>query len=399
LRHARSIPPIEVGFARSRTIGHSPGMFFAATWNRRFLVLTTVCVVAGCGGSKGDASGTTPQPYTGPGATLKVMTRNLYFGAEVDASLASSTVAELPAHVAAVWAAVQQSDFPGRAKLIVDEIVAEQPDIIAFQEMELFRMQSPSDFVPGAVPNAETVAPNGDMLVIIENELAARGLDYGLPVLVDAHTDLELPSVDASGAAYDLRMTDRNVVFARPSIVASNQRGQDFASAFTVPVAGLASGISIKLTRGFGAVNLVADGVPFTLVNTHLEVGGFLAAVQEGQANNLVDALAPVAGQVILTGDFNSPADGSDTKSYQTVTQSFTDAWPVVNASDPGFTCCTDITAAAISPDQRIDLALYRGKVRPEAAKVVGLDASVRTAGGLLPSDHQGVVTTLTVGQ
>jgi hypothetical protein len=367
-------------------------MLNPTAWTRLFLVSTAVGL--GCGDSAGGPSG-----YTGPGKTLKVMTRNVYFGAEVDASLAVSTPAEIPPAVAGLWETVQQSDFLGRAKLIVDEIVAEQPDIIAFQEMELFRMQSPSDFVPGASPNAEDVAPNGDLLAIMQDEMTTRALDYGDPVLVDAHTDLELPSVDASGAIYDLRMTDRNVVFVRSSISASNPRGQDFANSFNVPLGGLASGIFIKLTRGFGAVDLVADGVPFTLVNTHLEVGGFLASDQEGQAKDLVDALAPVSGQVILVGDFNSAADGSDTTSYQTVTQAFTDAWPVVNPTDPGFTCCTDITAPALSPTQRIDLVLYRGKVRPEAANLAGLDASARTAGGLLPSDHVGLVTTLTVGQ
>jgi endonuclease/exonuclease/phosphatase family metal-dependent hydrolase len=102
---------------------------------------------------------------------------------------------------------------------------------------------------------------------------------------------------------------------------------------------------------------------------------------------------------VVLVGDFNSAADGSTTTTYHIVTQAFSDAWPKVNATDPGFTCCTDITAAALSPTERIDLAFYRGKVRPEAANLAGLDASARTAGGLLPSDHVGLVTTLTVGQ
>jgi hypothetical protein len=356
---------------------------------RLLLVATAACL--GCGDSTGGS-------YTGPGTTLKVMTRNVYFGAEVNASLVVSTPEQIPPAVAGLWAAVQQSDFPGRAKLLVDEVVAEQPDIIAFQEMELFRMQSPSDFVPGASPNAEEVAPNGDLLAIMQGELAARGLDYGDPVLVDAHTDIELPSVDASGATYDLRMTDRNVVFVRPSISASNPRGQDFANSFTVPLGGLSSGITITLARGFGAVDLLAGGVPFTFVNTHLEVENF-ASIQEGQAQNLLDALAPVAGQVVLVGDFNSAADNSTTNTYHSVTQIFSDSWPKVNASDPGFTCCTDITAAALSPTERIDLVLYRGKVRPEAANLAGLDASARTAGGLLPSDHVGVATTLTVGQ
>jgi hypothetical protein len=368
-------------------------MLDARHWTRLLMVLTAVGL--GCGDGGGGSGGA----YTGPGKTVKVMTRNLYFGAEINASMAVATAAEIPPVVASLWATVQQNDFPGRAKLVVDEVVAEQPDIIAFQEMELFRMQSPSDFAPGASPNAEDVAPNGDMLAILKDELAARGLDYGEPVLVDPHTDIELPSADANGAIYDLRMTDRNVVFVRPSISASHPRGQDFASSFSIPLGGLSSGISIKLARGFGAVDLVADGVLFTMVNTHLEVGGFLATDQEGQAKNLVDALAPLAGQVILVGDFNSPADNSGSKSYQTVTQAFTDAWPQVNPTDPGPTCCTDLTEAAISPGERIDLVLYRGKVRPEAASVVGLDASARTPGGLLATDHLGVIATLTIGQ
>ena len=363
----------------------------ATDWTRPLLVATAVCL--GCGNDSGG-----PSDYTGPGKTLKVMTRNVYFGAEVDASLAVSTPEQIPPAVAGLWEAVRQSDFSGRAKLLVDEVVAAQPDIIAFQEMELFRTQSPSDFAPGASPNAQDVAPNGDLLAIMQGELASRGLDYGEPVLVDPHTDIELPSVDASGAVYDLRMTDRNVVFVRPSISASNPRGQDFASSFRVPVAGLGSGIAITLTRGFGAVDLLADGVAFTFVNTHLEVEGF-ASVQQGQAQNLFDALAPVSGQVILAGDFNSAADGSTTTTYHTVTQTFSDAWPKLNTTDPGFTCCTDINAAALTPTERIDLVLYRGKVRPEAGSLVGLDASARTAGGLLPSDHLGLVTTLTVGQ
>ena len=90
----------------------------ATDWTRPLLVATAVCL--GCGNDSGG-----PSDYTGPGKTLKVMTRNVYFGAEVDASLAVSTPAQIPPAVAGLWAAVQQSDFPGRAKLIVDEIVAE----------------------------------------------------------------------------------------------------------------------------------------------------------------------------------------------------------------------------------------------------------------------------------
>jgi endonuclease/exonuclease/phosphatase family metal-dependent hydrolase len=326
------------------------------------------------------------------------MTRNVYLGADFDSALNVSSPALIPAAVAGVWDKVQKSDFPGRARLIAQEVATALPDIVAFQELEWFRMQSPSDFVVGAAPNAEQSAPNGDMLTIMRDALAAAGLDYGDPVVVASHTDTELPGVDAQGVTFDLRMTDRDAVFVRPSLLATNKHTEDFPTLFTVPVGGLGSGIFIKLTRGFATVDLSVQGVPFTFVNTHLEVGGMLSAVQEGQAQDLVRSLPPLAGQVVMAGDFNSAADGSTTASYKTVTGAFADTWPEVNAADPGLTCCTDITAPALAPHERIDLVLTRGKVRAEAATRTGAEAQ-RTAGGLLPSDHLGVLTTLAIGQ
>jgi endonuclease/exonuclease/phosphatase family metal-dependent hydrolase len=326
------------------------------------------------------------------------MTRNVYLGADFDTALNVAKPDLIPAAVASIWDQVQKSDFPGRARLIAQEVAAAMPDIVAFQELEWFRVQSPSDFVAGATPNAETSAPNGDFLAIMRDALAAAGLDYGDPVVVATHMDTELPAIDAQGNAFDLRMTDRDAVFVRPGVLASNPRSEDFPHLFTVPVGGLDSKIFIKLTRGFAAVDLTIQGVPFTFVNTHLEIGGLLSGTQQEQAKDLVGRLASFAGQVVLAGDFNSAADGSTTESYKTVTAEFADAWSEVNAADPGLTCCTDIQAPALAPHERIDLILAKGKVRAEAATRTGIEGQ-RTSAGLLPSDHLGVVATLTVGQ
>jgi endonuclease/exonuclease/phosphatase family metal-dependent hydrolase len=205
--------------------------------------------------------------------------------------------------------------------------------------------------------------------------------------------------MDADGKSFDLRMTDRDAVFVRPGLLTANlnQHTEDFATFFTVPVGGLSSGIFLKLTRGFATVDLAVQGTPFTFVNTHLEVGGMLSTFQERQAQDLVGKLASLGGRVVMAGDFNSAADGSTTASYKTVTSAFADTWPEVNAADPGLTCCTDISAPALAPHERIDLVLTRGKVRAEAATRTGAEGQ-RTPGGFLPSDHLGVVTTLTVG-
>ena len=356
--------------------------------------LVVITLLVGCS-SGGEGA------WNGPGVSVKVMTRNVYLGGEFDSLIGAQTMAQIPGMVDTFWKGVQTSNFPARAALITDEVAAEMPDIVAFQELELFRMQTPSDFDPKAAPNAADTAPNGDLLAILTAALAARGLDYGEPVAVATHTDTEMPGADASsGATYDLRLTDRDAVFARPGLTVSNVRTADFPTyiSLPVPLSSLGAGILVQLKRGYAAMDVQAGGVPFTFAATHLEVGGQASAYQEGEARDLVTALAPIAGPLVLVGDFNSAANLPSTQSYSIVTQSFTDAWSQVNPTDTAPTCCTDIASPAPAPTDRIDLVLYRGHVHPQAAERTGTDPAERTASGLLPSDHQGVAAALTIG-
>ncbi|HJX54646.1 MAG TPA: endonuclease/exonuclease/phosphatase family protein [Polyangia bacterium] len=357
--------------------------------------LALVALLVGCSSGGEEA-------WSGPGTSVKVMTRNVYLGGEFDSLLKAQTMAQIPGLVDAFWNGVQASNFPARAALIADEVATEMPDIVAFQELELFRMQIPSDFDPKAAPSATDTAPNGDLLAILTAALASRGLDYGEPVAVATHTDTEMPGVDASsGTTYDLRLTDRDAVFARPGLTVSNVRTADFPTfiSLPVPLGNLGAGILVQLKRGYAAMDVQAGGVPLTFAATHLEVGGQVSAFQEDEARDLMTALAPIAGPLVLMGDFNSAANLPSTQSYSIVTHSFTDAWSQVNPTDAAPTCCTDIASPAPAPTDRIDLVLYRGHVHPQTAERTGTDSAERTASGLLPSDHQGVSATLTVGQ
>jgi endonuclease/exonuclease/phosphatase family metal-dependent hydrolase len=329
------------------------------------------------------------------GTRVTVMTRNVFLGAEFDEIIVAPSVADIPARVGAFWRAVQAADYPSRAKLVADEVAAVQPDILAAQELELFRMQTPSNFdVSAPVIDAETVAPAGDLLAILQAELMARGLDYGDPVVVVAHTDAEMPGIDEAGTTFDLRLTDRDAIFVRQGLTVTNPRGADFSTFIAVSLGGSTGGIPVKLKRGYAIVDVNAGGTPFTFVSTHLEVGGRAALFQEAQARELITALAGITGSVILAGDFNSAAAGTTSRSYATLTTVFTDAWAKVNANDPGFTCCSAI-AADPAPTERIDLVLFRGSVSALSAARVGLTA--RTPGGLSASDHQGVWATLSL--
>jgi endonuclease/exonuclease/phosphatase family metal-dependent hydrolase len=332
-------------------------------------------------------------------ASLKVMTRNLYLGADFADIINATSLTEIPARVDAFWQAVQQSNLQGRIQLFADEIAQQQPDILALQEVELFRIQVPSNFdAASPLVDAETPAPSGDLLLLLQAEMEARGLDYGQPIAINTLTDTELPAQNSAGDRYDFRLTDRDVIFVRPGIVANNVQAKPFTTFVAVPIGGFSSGVFARLMRGYTTVSLSANGIPFTFVNSHLEVGGQIAAYQEAQAQELATALANVKGTIIAAGDFNSSADGSTTKSYATLTRTFTDAWNKLDPSDPGPTCCTQLSDPAPTHNQRIDLVLYRGNVRIDGIARIGMDPGQRTSDSLWPSDHLGVVASLTIG-
>ena len=174
---------------------------------------------------------------------------------------------------------------------------------------------------------------------------------------------------------------------------------------FNIPL-GSQTGVPVDLVRGLGRVDATVAGARFTFANTQLEAGGggnneqakaLLAPLQEGQARDLLNLLKPVAGPVVLVGDFNSAADKTGTMSYATVAGSFSDAYAKLNPGMPGFTCCTDIVAPAPAPTSRIDIVFFRGGVSAQSIELVGVDPAKRSPAGLWPSDHAGVVATLQV--
>jgi endonuclease/exonuclease/phosphatase family metal-dependent hydrolase len=174
---------------------------------------------------------------------------------------------------------------------------------------------------------------------------------------------------------------------------------------FTVPF-GVMTGAPVNLVRGLGRVDVNLGGAHFTFANTHLEVSGggndpraaaLLLPLQEAQAADLLTLLNPVAGPVVLVGDFNSPAGAPMKSSYAAIADKgkFTDAYATTNSGMPGFTCCTDIAAPAPNHSSRIDVVFFRGGVTAQSVEIVGVDPAKRSPMGLWPSDHAGVVASL----
>jgi len=355
------------------------------------LIALTLPLFAGCD-SNGGSSGLNTE--------VTVMTRNLYLGADLFSLLDPSCAdAAILVCVAQLYGTVVASDVHARMAAIAAEIEATNPDLVGLQEVTTYYSQVPGDH---HIPGSETQATNVtfDFLEILMDELDARGLNYNIAA-ENMNADIEFPSTLDGVNFIDYRLMDRDVILARNDVTVSNVSENNFDAAITavIPI----GGVDITFTRGFSHLTAMKDGVSFTFANAHLEVGGEAVAAQIAQGAVLKGVLSNVTSPVIAVGDFNSnPADaGDDGSVYRSFTNDYTDAWTnSQGTSTPGNTCCQDAdiqnTPSALST--RIDVIFYRGDADATSAVVVGDDEADMTPSGVWPSDHAGVISTLTIG-
>ena len=88
---------------------------------------------------------------------LKVVTQNLYVGADIFRIFEAQTPEDIPFVVAEILGTVFATDFPERAEAIADQIARTEPHLIGLQEVSLLRVQSPGDFLIGNPLPAEDV--------------------------------------------------------------------------------------------------------------------------------------------------------------------------------------------------------------------------------------------------
>jgi endonuclease/exonuclease/phosphatase family metal-dependent hydrolase len=133
----------------------------------------------------------------------------------------------------------------------------------------------------------------------------------------------------------------------------------------------------------------------FRFVNSHFEAFDPGEFIRVQQAQELLEGPLDTELPVVLVGDFNSDANaGGLAYAILTGVGGFDDVWNLTNPGDPGLTCChaADLRNDEVDLRSRIDLILIRDGVRARDAEVIGVDPALRTASGLWPSDHAGVV-------
>jgi endonuclease/exonuclease/phosphatase family metal-dependent hydrolase len=333
------------------------------------LLALLACVAASAGEAK-----RSPVPIT-------VMTRNLYLGANLDSILQAKSFGEAYTAVEKDWADVQANDFPARAPAIAREIANVRPDFVGFQELSLYRTQTPADFT---VTPATTLAL--DYAKELRKALAARKLRYRFLAISNA-TDAELPSGDPP--KMDIRLTIRDGLLVRIDKKIKIKRVRTGLYATTTPLFG---GL-VTAKRGWVLADATVGGRRFRVITTHLE--SFNDTSQVAQGMELVAPGGPANATVptVLLGDLNSRADGTGTPTRANLLAAgFQDAWPQAHPGDIGLSCChgDDLREVGGPFYSRIDYVLLRHGFKAVAAGIVGEEPADRLS-GLWPSDHAGV--------
>ena len=94
---------------------------------------------------------------------VKVMTRNLYLGADIFKVVEAAQVPPsidlyaVPRAVAEVYQTMLFTSFESRAEGIADEIARDKPDVIGLQEVSTYYIQTPGDYLAGNPVQAETL--------------------------------------------------------------------------------------------------------------------------------------------------------------------------------------------------------------------------------------------------
>jgi hypothetical protein len=365
------------------------------------------------------------------GATISILTRNQFLGADLTPIAQADDV---PSFLAATRAALERiavNNFPERAQALAREIADRQPDVVALQEVFDFRLNGqhgPPPFVDHLAETLDALADLGASYVVVAS---VRNFDVTLPA-----------DLDGDGAPESfVSATDRDVILAREDLV-------DDGAVTPVPLSGVCARPSgdggpgcnyvtvatiptplggLPFERGYVAVDVVIGGRTFRVVNTHLEVENLdpsnplsplIQSAQAAELKTVMDAVTPAAIALVVAGDLNStpfdplfpdPENGPFVRPFQqlalgvdlfgqpTAGGPYQDVWELRAGEPIGNTCCEPehLFSPVSTLFERKDLVFSRQVPSSVKANVVGADVGDKTPSGLWPSDHAGVFVRL----
>ncbi|WP_109508829.1 endonuclease/exonuclease/phosphatase family protein [Nocardioides speluncae] len=297
---------------------------------------------------------------------IRVATYNIYLGAELS-PLVLLEPGKLDEHAQTLRATLRRTHFPSRARAIAKLLVRERIDLVGLQEVTTW---------------TEAGEVFSDALAELTDALEELGAPY------DVHAFNRSFGGSAKSGTLDMSLTGGCAILRRRDSAATvvGESVAVFDATMTLPPS---PEVEIAVTRGWSRVDLDVDGRPLTLVNTHTEA--YDDDIRDAQREQMVAGLGD--GPTVVVGDFNAlPDDVGMPKEYA-------DAW-LAAGNDPagGLTWgqAPDLSNPENTASLRIDFVFVRD-AEVTGCSVVGFDPADRTADGVWPSDHAGVVAEILV--
>lgn len=303
---------------------------------------------------------------------VSVMTRNLFLGADLIPLATAGQGDPFKQAATGLLNEIRASDPNGRMKLVAGEIAKAKPDVVGLQEVSLWRTGP-----PGAAPTTVVA----DYLKTITTELARRHVPYRVAT---KRLGLSLRAPTSSGV--DVSVAIGDAVLVRQGVATSGARSGLFRQQLTVPTQELGP---VSTNRSYNVLDVTVRGARLHVVNAHLEA--YDPATRLKQVQELVAGPLRSPRTTILLGDLNSGPDlpkPEDRPPYAAIAKA---GFVPERTRTPS--CCDD-TLDKLHWDHNVDWIMARPRVRLVSSSLTGKE---RTAGGLNPSDHGGVLSVLAV--
>ena len=360
---------------------------------------------------------------------IKVMSRNLYLGADVGVAL--QLIPNLPAAAQFMWKQVQETDFSKRKDILVSEIQSESPDVIGLQEATIWYCQAKPWSKKVEVfnfTNQLLQALNGTYIIAEKDGRKAFNPGYSIgpiPFLTrvnDAKTFQPLFGQDHADCGFQIG--DALLIKSELKQYINQVGNTEYDAVYkVVPTL-------MEIYRGYTWADITMQGSNVRFVATHLESLWDANKVPKAadQARQLVKDLASTQSPIVVIGDFNSdprdprqkgyanpgeqptasekcPAGSTQCSAYKVMRDAkFTDAGP--DASDPA-TFTWGMNALLTGPDparktaasamgntygftDRLDYIFLKNGIDVLTSKIIGQAPPYGT-------DHAGVVAELNV--
>ena len=333
-----------------------------------------------------------PQELSAGKDSLRVMTYNVYEGADLTTAFTAQDQSHFVSAISAILANVRATNPPARTEAIARQIGKARPTLVSLQEATQWSTCPTADYQSCSGP--QTVLY--DLLDLIEDALRAQGLNYKEVGRVTVN-ELHAPGMTGADRVI-VFYSQRSAILARADaheLQLSNVRSARFTANHPVPIAG---GGTFVIRRAWVSVDVKFHRTSFRFIDTQLEA--FDPDTNYNQAKELISGPAHTSLPVVIAMDSNSrasPPTNDFTPTYTNfLKHGFKDAWTETHGDGPGYTSGQDPTL--LNPvskvTQRIDLILLRGGLQARAVKLFGGQRADRVS-GLWPSDHLAVAATL----